>query len=186
VGYVGLADELPDSPFRGMIALPGKPDSARRVVAPAAVEASIAYIQSKRFKQLQEDSAVFDFFLTIWMTTKNAWPNAFEPQSKLLSKIGLVSMTHHIVDAIDFLSSYGMNKVMMGNFADVTDATGNILKLQCERFWLVDWNSALSDTKAVRDEVEAALKQVQQNLRDDDPWWTDLRLVKKPVGNEDR
>src|SRR5690606_25274946 len=81
VGYVGLADVSDESPFKGMIALPGKEGADERPVVPAAIEASIAFVQSKRFKQLTDDESAYQFFLTIWATIKNKWPDLFRRES---------------------------------------------------------------------------------------------------------
>src|SRR5690606_27155366 len=76
LSYVGLANTNEDSPFKGIIALPdNKPEN--QIVNPAAIEASIAYIQSKNLLLGSETDAPYDFFSTIWTTIKKKWPNAF-------------------------------------------------------------------------------------------------------------
>lgn len=182
VGYVGLADETADSPFRGMVALPGKPAAEVRVVVPAAIESGIAYIQSKKFRQLADDEAAYEFFIAIWSTTKASWPQAFTKDSKLLTKVGLATMTRYVTDAIDFLATYSDQQVNISNAEDVSKAVTRILSLQSADFWLCDWTVAISDTKAVRDDIEGALKSIQQNIRDKEPWSNEVRLVKTKGG----
>lgn len=65
-----------------------------------------------------------------------------------------------------------------GNAEDVHTAIAKILSFQTMEFWLTDWTISVSDTKAVRDQVEGALKSVQQNLRDKEPWSLDIPLIK--------
>ena len=178
VGYVGLADELQDSPFCGLVNLPGKANPEQRMVVPAAIEASIAFIQSKKFKQLSDDDSAFEFFITMWASIKNIWPGAFSKESKLLNKVGLVTMTKYVTEAIDSLATYSGQLVNFGNAEDVHSAITKILSFQTIEFWLTDWTISVSDTKAVRDQVEGALKAVQQNLRDKEPWSLDIPLIK--------
>lgn len=182
VGYVGLADETADSPFVGMVALPGKPAAEIRVVVPAAIESGIAYIQSKKFRQLADDESSYEFFMAIWSTIKSSWPNAFSKDSKLLSKVGLATMTRYVTDAIDFLATYSDQQVNISNADDVSKAVERILSLQSADFWLCEWTMAISDTKGVRDEIESALKSIQQNMRDKESWSSEVRLVKSKGG----
>jgi DGQHR domain-containing protein len=177
VGYVGLADESEDSPFKGLIAMPKA--EGDRFIAPAAIESSIAYIQSKRFRQLVEDDATYEFFINMWAIIRANWKQAFAKESKLLSKVGLVTMTRYLTDAIDFLASFNDQGVNLANAEDVSNIVTKILALQSEQFWVAEWTMAISDTKAVRDEIESALKSIQQNVRDKLPWSTEVGLVKK-------
>ena len=178
IGYVGLADESDDSPFKGLVAMPKS--EGDRFIAPAAIESSIAYIQSKKFRQLVEDDAAYEFFITMWSTIRASWKQAFSKESKLLSKVGLVTMTRYLTDAVDFLASFNDQGVKLSNAEDVTNIVSKVLALQNEQFWLVEWTMAISDTKSVRDEIETALKSIQQNVRDKLPWATEVGLVKKP------
>lgn len=178
VGYVGLADTTPDSPFKDMVALPGKEAGDSRVIVPAAIESGIAYIQSKKFRSLPEDESAYEFFLTIWSAIKTEWPQAFSKESKLLTKVGLSSMTRYVTDAIDFLASYSAEPFDIANAGDVGKAVVRVLNLQSELFWLSDWTVSISDTKSVRDEIEGALKSIQQNLRDKEIWSSEVSLVK--------
>jgi DGQHR domain-containing protein len=179
VSYVGLADDSDESPFRGMVALPGKQEPSARVVVPAAIEASIAYIQSKRFKQLGDDESAYQLFLTIWATVKDKWPTQFGATSKLLTKVGLITMNRHIIDALDLMASFGDKPIDLGNVEDVTAAVAKVLSMQAPEFWSCEWTSAISDTKAVRDAIDAALKAIQQNLRDKGTWSQDVDLLKQ-------
>jgi DGQHR domain-containing protein len=178
VALVGLADELSDSPFVGLVSLPGKPNPEQRMIVPAAIEASVAYVQSKKFKQLSDDDAPFEFFLALWTSVKAKWPDLFFKESKLLSKVGLVTMTKYLTEAIDALATYGRAQVNLGNAADIQSAVSTVLSRQTPEFWLKDWTISISDTKAVRDQVESALKAVQQNLRDQEPWYQEVDLIK--------
>ncbi|WP_167368615.1 DGQHR domain-containing protein [Paraburkholderia tuberum] len=177
VQLVGQADELADSPFQGMVSLPGKPNPENRPVVPAAIEAGVAYVQSKKFKQLPDDESAFDFFLAIWSDIKQQWPETFSGQSKLMNKVGVVTMTKYVTDEMIALSTYGGQAIDLGNAEDVCNAVVKILQLQTSQFWLRDWTITVSDTKTVRDQIEAALRTVQQNIRGGDPWDQEVTLL---------
>jgi DGQHR domain-containing protein len=177
VQLVGLSDELPESPFAGMIKLPGKANPEDRPVVPAAIEAAVAFIQSKKFKQLPDDESAFDFFLAVWSEIKNQWPNVFVNDSKLMNKVGLVTMTKYITEEMIALSTYGSQTIDMGNNEDVSQAVLKILRLQTPELWLKNWTLTVSDTKTVRDQIEAAMRLIQQNIRGGDPWAQELSLV---------
>lgn len=184
VGYVGTANEGDDSPFKGLVSLPDTPEDSR-VVVPAAIESAIAYIQSKRMRQLvnEEDSA-YEFFISIWSTIKASWPAAFTKNSKLLTKVGLFCMTRYVADAVDFMVSFSDHESNLSNSEDVTKAVGRVLALQEEKLWLVDWSITISDTKTVRDEIDEALKAIQQNIRYKQPWFSELKILKSGAGHE--
>jgi DGQHR domain-containing protein len=178
IGYVGLADELKDSPFNGLIDLPGKPDQENRSVVPSAIESSIAFIQSKKFKQLTEDDAALEFFLVLWSVIKSEWPDVFNKSSMILKKVGLVSMTKFVTEALDSLSTYSDDPIDFGNSEDLEIGIKKILRFQTSEFWKQEWTTPASDTKAFRDLIENSLKLIQQNIRDKGVWSDGVSLVK--------
>lgn len=183
VQLVGLADELQDSPFAGLVKLPGKPNIENRPVVPAAIEAAVAYIQSKKFKQLPDDESAFDFFLAVWSAIKTLWAGTFGVDSKLMNKVGLVTTTKYVTEEMIALSTYGGQTIDLGNAEDVSHAVQRILQLQTPELWLKEWTISVSDTKTVRDQIEAAMRLIQQNIRDDEPWYQEVTLVKSDVAS---
>lgn len=183
LSYVGFANELEDSPFKGIVAMPNIPED-KQIVVPAAIETSIAYIQSKNIMELSNEDLAYDFFITIWTVIKDSWPRAFcnERKSKnplkLMSKVGIFSMTRYITDVINFLSSFTESSMDLSNSEDVSDAVRKVLKMQAEEFWLSDWDFTISDTKAVREQIHDALTSIQQNIRYDYNWSNDISFVK--------
>ena len=95
-----------------------------------------------------------------------------------MNKVGLVTMTKYLTDEMIALSIYGAATIDLGNADDVTGATEQILRLQTPELWLRNWNITVSDTKTVRDQIEAAMRLIQQNLRDGEPWAQEVALVK--------
>lgn len=178
LSYVGLANDIDDSPFKGLVSLPVTPLEDRWIV-PAAIESAVAYIQSKGLLQLDDTDSHFDFFLVIWSTIKIAWPNAFSRESKLLSKVGIQCMTRYVVDAIDYMVGFSEDEFDFGNNEDVAKATQRVLNFQEEDFWCSDWVITIADTKAVRDDIDDALRVIQQNKRHKQPWRNNVVLVKR-------
>ena len=177
VSYVGFANDTDDSPFKGLVSLPDTAE-ANRIVVPASIETSIAYVQSKKLWQLTNEDSAYEFFISIWSAIKAKWPIAFVKNSKLLSKVGVVCMTRYMVDTIDFMVSFSEQEVNLSNSEDVNTAALKVLALQEEQFWIVDWTIAISDTKSVRDEIDEALKGIQQNVRYKQPWFNEIKIIK--------
>ena len=177
VSYVGFANDADDSPFKGLVSLPDTPEESR-IVVPASIETSIAYIQSKKLWQLTNEDAAYEFFISIWLAIKSKWPVAFSKNSKLLTKVGVVCMTRYMVDTIDFMVSFANQELNLSNSEDVALAAQRVLALQEEQFWVVDWTIAISDTKSVRDEIDEALKGIQQNVRYKQPWYSEIKIIK--------
>ncbi|WP_425218875.1 DGQHR domain-containing protein [Ralstonia solanacearum] len=176
LSYVGIANESNDSPFKGLISFPDTPEDNQWVV-PAAIETAIGYIKSRALIQLDETDAHFDFFLTVWQAIKDTWPNAFSKDSKLLSKVGIQCMTKYTVDAIDYMVGFSDEDFSFSNKEDVTTATRRVLKFQEEIFWTSTWGMAIADTRAVREEIDEALRVIQQNIRHKQAWRTGVSLV---------
>lgn len=177
LGYVGLANEDIESPFKGLISLPETPLGNRWII-PAAIESSIAYIQSKAFRQLDEQDSHFEFFCSIWTKVKSSWPEAFTKDSKLLTKVGIQCLTRYITDAIDYMVGFSDEEFDFLNQDDVESAAGRVLRFQTEEFWLSEWESAIADTKAVRDDIDESLRTIQQNIRHKAHWANGVVLLK--------
>lgn len=178
LGYVGLANEVEDSPFKGLVSLPDTIPENKWVV-PAAIESAITYIQSKGLQQLDDDESHFDFFVAVWCAVRENWPTAFSRESKLLSKVGIQCMTRYIADAIDYMVGFSDDEFDFSNREDVKKATARVLRFQEEQFWLLDWSISIADTKAVREEIDEALRIIQQNIRHKQSWRNGVGLVKK-------
>jgi DGQHR domain-containing protein len=177
LSFVGLANEIEDSPFRSLLSLPSTPPT-NKWITPAAIETSLAYIQSKGLQQLDDEECHFEFFLAMWSTIKAVWPAVFTKESKLLSKVGIQCMTRYITDAIDYMVGFSDDEFDFGNRDDVDKATKKILRFQNMDLWIADWTIAIADTRAVRDDIDEALRLVQQNIRHKHAWNEGVALVK--------
>lgn len=177
LSYVGLANDLAESPFKGMISLPSTPTENKKVV-PAAIEASIAYIQSKNIRELTDEESAYDLFITIWTVIKDNWHKTFPNEPKLMSKVGIVSMTRYITDAINMISGYPGSQIDLSNSDSVYEAVKNILTTQTEEFWLSNWDLAISDTRNVRDQIQEAMLTIHGNIRYKQNWHNEISFIK--------
>ncbi|MDP2760842.1 MAG: DGQHR domain-containing protein [Sideroxyarcus sp.] len=180
VSYVGFANEMDGSPFKGLLSLPDVVEENQWIV-PASIEAAVAYIQSKNLRALEDEEMLLDFFLAIWNVVKNHWNNAFSKGSKLLSKVGIICMNQFVIDAVEFLANYSDEEIDLTNEEDVTKCVEKILLTQKEEFWLAEWTITIADTRSVREQITEAMKQIQQNMKHKLAWATDVNLVSREV-----
>ncbi|MCO4856057.1 DGQHR domain-containing protein [Herbaspirillum sp. WGmk3] len=176
--FVKIANETEGSPFRGKVDIPSVPEQDRLVVA-AAIESCISYIQSKKIVGIDDEDSVSGLFLAVWREVHSVWPELFIGESKLLSKVGMITMNRYIIDSIDLMAGI-LDELDLSNEEDVTTATRKVLRLQTSKFWSSEWSSTISDSKNVRDQIYDALRRVQQNIKQNIPWYEDVPLVAVP------
>jgi DGQHR domain-containing protein len=181
--FVGLVNDVDGSPFKGKLDLPTVPEDNRWVSA-SAIESCINYIQTKKIISIDDEESLLGFFITIWKFIETNWPNAFNKESKLLSKVGLVTMSKYMVDSIDLMAGL-LEDLDLSNEDDVRAACQRVLKMQHMDFWLSSWNITISDSKVVRDQVYDALRRVQQNVKQGLNWYDDVALIKAPWSADD-
>lgn len=174
VGFVGLVNNEEDSPFRGIISWPLTPE-ADRIVVPASIEASIAYIQQKRLRTFESEDVLLEFFYTIWRRIKERWQELWTQDSRLLSKVGVVCMTQYMTDAL--IGSYDLGMIDVSDPAQISQLVDEILSNQERSFWRVPWTSTSYDTKAGRALIVDSLIQIARNVRGGLPWYEDVELV---------
>lgn len=179
LNYVGFAQDLPDSPFKGMISMPNVPES-NRIVVPAAIETSIAYIQSKNIREFSGDDSAYDFFISIWTAIRDTWKLAFPKSETLMSKVGIVSMTQFLTDTINTISGYPGSTINMSEPESIQEAVKNILSTQEEDFWLWKWSLSISDSRSVRDSILDAMENIHQNKRYKENWFNSIDFVLPP------
>ena len=173
--FVGLSNEMDGSPFKNKLDLPTVPED-NRWISPSAIESCINYIQSKKIISIDDDESLIGFFLTLWKFIENKWPQAFAKNSKLLSKVGLVTMNKYMVDSIDLLAGI-LDDTDLSNEEDVNSACDRILKMQSMEFWLSEWSLTISDSKVVKDQIFDSLRRVQQNLKQNLNWFDELPII---------
>ena len=174
LGLVGLVDSETDSPFKDIISWPTNP-KAQRIVPPSAIEASIAYIQHQKVKQLESDDILLEFFYAIWRTIKKRWSSIWNPNSRLLSKVGILCLTQYITDAL--IAAYDWEKLDISDPEQVIKNVEILLTNQEKQFWKVSWVPSSYDTKSGRTLIVESLIQISRNIRARDSWYADVKLI---------
>jgi DGQHR domain-containing protein len=179
---VGVVDNSVDSPFFHAVAWPvgeGEEEADRtNLVLPAAVEQAIAAVAQKNLPDLSDDDALLEFFFTLWKVVKQEWPELWVPDSRLLGKVGVVTLTTFIIDDLTPLVDRG--DIDIGNPDVVRDEVTEMLASLTPSFWTSEWTAKSLDTSAGRQLVIDALTQIRRNTRRDLPWYSDVPLVDTP------
>jgi hypothetical protein len=196
--YVGIIDSDEDSPFHGIIGLvtadglsskrakrrkeclsknayPDKQE--QRFVSPAAIENAIGTIQKKEVPELKSEDALCEFFYAIWSCLKeDSWNELWNPQSKLMTKSGIIAMTSFVTNALIAKYDYAGN-LDVSNPEEVRNEVRSILKFQTPAFWKCEWTTKISDALAVREKILESLTKIHRNMRADVTWHEDVDLV---------
>ncbi|MEQ1899553.1 MAG: DGQHR domain-containing protein [Devosia sp.] len=178
LGSVGVLDEDPDSPFRGMVAWPNNPPE-QRIIVPAAIEAMASEAKSLGFGELEDLDSLNAFLISMWTVIKEEWAGLFVANSKLLSKVGLTCMTQFVCSTI---KTWARNprlrdQVDPGDPDKVRSVTSDVLATLDPRFFEADWASASYDTRAGRDLVMADLEALSFNVSNGEPWYEGLKVI---------
>jgi len=180
LGSVGVLDEDPDSPFRGMVAWPNNPPG-QRIVVPAAIEAMASEARSLGFGELEDLDSLNSFLIAMWCVIKEEWGDLFVVDSKLLSKVGLTCMTQFVCSTI---KTWARNprlrsQVDPGDPDKVRAITSDVLATLDPLFFMADWSSSSYDTRAGRDLVMSDLETLSFNKANDDAWYEGLKVISR-------
>jgi len=185
--FVGVADNSPESPFYKSVEWPTESpeaDSARvNLVLPASIEQAIVVIQRKNLPDLETDDALIEFFFTLWSSIKKHWPRLWKPESKLLQKVGLVTLTTFVIEDLVPLADRGEIDLADPD-ATRQEIKDNILDHLDPEFWERSWAAKSLDTTAGRLMVVDALRTMRRNLRRGVNWDADLQSVVEVDQNE--
>ena len=181
---VRVMDVDPASPFNGMIKWPhnldvsGKTPVQEGFIPPAAIEIAIYSIAPRKMKDLQDDESIDEFFIAIWSTIKDAWPDVFQKDgSKLLSKVGIICMTEFLVTRLREMSLIKQSQFSMGDPDQVRTHTEELLNTLSSKFWSSQWKSTSYDTRAGRDQIIAALDTIRGNRVEGREWNSGVGMV---------
>jgi len=186
VGSVGVMDTDSESPFRGMIKWPlnmtyeGEKATQSGHVPPAAIEAAIGYIKSKRIGDLDDQESVDEFFIATWSVVKTEWANIFNKESKLLGKVGIICLTEFMTNQLRSTSLNRKTRFSMADPDAVMANTKELLETLAPEFWIVEWKSTSYDTRAGRDQIVSALDRIHGNIGEERPWYVDVDMIKSP------
>ena len=178
--FVGIIDNSPESPFYKSVEWPTEPTDAdadrTNLVRPASVEQAVAAIQKKNLPDLNSDDSLIEFFFTLWRAVKDRWPELWTPDSKLLQKVGLVTLTTFIIEDLVPLADRG-DIDLADPDATRKEIEDNILDYLDPEFWKREWTAKSLDTSAGRQLVVDALTTMRRNLRRPVNWDADLQLL---------
>lgn len=178
---VGIVDTADDSPFYKSVEWPAEDvpgEEREKLVLPAAIEQSLGAIAQKNLPDLADEDALLEFFFIVWREVKNAWPSLWHSGSKLLSKVGVVTLTTFIIDDLTPLADRG--NIDLADPDAVADEVQRVLQSLTPAFWSSEWTAKSLDTSAGRKLVVDALTQVRRNNRRDSPWYADVDLIDTP------
>lgn len=176
---VGVLDEAPDSPFRGMVSWPNNPEN-QRIVAPAAIEAMASEARSLGFGELEDLDSLNAFLIAMWSVIRAEWPDLWVRDSKLLSKVGLTCVTKFVSDTF---KSWARNPrlrdlVDPGDPEKVEEVTRDVLATLDPQFFEAQWGSTSYDTRAGRDLVSNDLVTLSFNKSNGEPWYNGLKIIR--------
>jgi DGQHR domain-containing protein len=176
LNFVGFADDLDDSPFKGCVNLPDNPEG-QRLVVPAAIEESIKYIKSQNLPDFQDDDMVLSVFFSIWSEVQSQWGALWNAESKLLQKVSVVGLSKFAVDFL--LQKYDWGELDLLKPKDVEGAIRRFVQGLEPAFWSKDteWTAKGLDTSAGRKIFADALEQIVRNKRQGAPWHSDVSMV---------
>ena len=178
---VGVVDGSEDSPFYHAVAWPVEEDpegDRKPLVLPAAVEQALAVIAQKNLPDLSDDDSLVDFFFTLWSVVKETWPQLWVKDSRLLGKVGIVTLTAFVIDDLTPLVDRG--DVDIDDPDVVRGEVSKILSSLSPEFWRSEWTARSLDTSAGRQLVVDALTQIRRNNRRNLAWYADVDLVATP------
>ena len=178
--FVGVVDNSPDSPFYKSVEWPTEPSEAdadrTNLVRPASIEQALAAIAMKNLPDLADEDSLIEFFFTLWSAVHDRWPELWTANSKLLQKVGLVTLTTFVIDDLVHLADRG--DIDLAD-PDTTrkEIEDNILDYLDIKFWQREWSAKSLDTSAGRQLILKALTLVRRNLRRDVKWDTGVDFL---------
>jgi len=176
--FIGIIDTDESSPFRGHIGVvSSNGNQAERFVPPSAIESSIALIQQTRVRDLEGDDAMCEFFYSIWRPIKEVWPDLWINGSRLMTKVGIISMTSYMTKAL--IARYDAENLDVTDPDELEKVVRQLLGRQTPNFWRNEWKSGSYDTTVGRDLVVQGLTQAARNLRAEQPWYEDVDVLSR-------
>ena len=185
--FVGIVDNSPESPFYKSVEWPTEQTDAdadrMNLVRPASVEQAVAAIQKKNLPDLADDDSLIEFFFTLWQAVGDRWPDLWTPDSKLLQKVGIVTLTTFVIEDLVPLADRG-DIDLADPDATRKEIEDNILNYLDPEFWEREWVAKSLDTSAGRQLVVEALTTMRRNLRRGVNWDSNLETLVEADQNE--
>jgi len=176
--FVGYCNQLADSPFKGMLSLPNNP-KPKQIISPAAIEDSVNYLRSQKLPDfVEDDDMVVGVFFTIWRVVKEKWAHLWNAESKLLTKVSIITLSQFFTD--NLMRQFDWNNLDIFDPTAVEREVARILVVLEPAFWdqTTEWTAKGLDTPAGRKILSDALEQIVRNARQKAPWHTDIKMIR--------
>jgi DGQHR domain-containing protein len=183
---VDLVNSIPDSPFFEKIDWTITTQNDRWVQA-TAIEQSLDYIGELGIPELTDRDITRSVFLKIWTTIKDHFPKLWVKDSRLISKVNIMSLTRFIIDLITSWADNEDVDIEITDLNQIATQTQKIIKHMDSSFWTTDWAEKARggfDTAQGRDRYHAALVQLYRNGRRGLPWYTDIEIIDRATAKE--
>jgi DGQHR domain-containing protein len=177
--FVGFANDLDDSPFRGILALPRNAEG-QQIVPPAAIEDAVNFIRQQKLPELvEDDDMLLGVFFTIWRVIKAQWGGQWQSGGKLLNKVSVVCLTQFIVQ--NLLRAYDWASLNIFDPKAVEEETKRIVSALNPLFWdaETEWTAKGLDSPAGRKILLDALEQMVRNERQKLAWDNDITMIQR-------
>jgi len=178
---VDLINNDPDSPFFQSIDWPTTP-KAKRMVQATAIELSLDYLHGLGISDFEDRDVRRSVLLAIWSAIKARWSSLWKPDSRLVSKVGIVCLTRFIADRITSWADSDELDIELTNLEQIGGLTKQIISKMNPRFWTTPWAEKAQggfDTNQGRDRVLAAVTQLYRNGKRDIEWYTDIDIIER-------
>jgi DGQHR domain-containing protein len=176
--FVGFANELEESPFKGILKLSSNRDDSK-LVAPAAIEESVNYIRSQSLPELtNDDDMIVGVFFAIWGHIQKTWPDLWCKGSHLFKKVSVICLTQYVVNLL--LSRYDWGDLDLFEPSSVDAEIKRIVAGLDQNFWnsdVTEWTAKGLDTQAGRKMLLDALDQMVRNIRRGEAWSNDIGMI---------
>lgn len=182
---VAVVDNSDDSPFYQSVIWPTEDASEGgrlNLVRPASIEVALSAISQKSLPGLDDEDSLIGFFFALWQPIKDRWAELWQANSKLLGKVGLVTMTQFLID--DMTPLIDRNSIDPTDPDSVSAEVNRILDNMDPQFWLSEWTDSSLDTTAGRKIVVEALTRMRRNMSRGMQWSEEVGLIADPFEDE--
>lgn len=183
---VDLVNSIPDSPFFETIDWTITPEANRWIPA-TAIEQSLEYIGGLGIPEFTDQDIRRSVFLAIWSVIKADWGPLWIKESRLISKVGILSLTRFIIDRITSWADSEDVEIEITDLDQISNQTSKIIKYMDPDFWTTPWADKAKggfDTAQGRDRFLIALTQLYRNGRRDLPWYSDIEIIDRAAAKE--
>lgn len=166
-------------PFKGLLKWPTNKDG---FIVPNAVDSALAVVKDKASLLGIEELEV-EFFLDVWNRINHLRADVWNADSHLLEKVGMHALTSYIVENLEVAARLQPDDDPLDftNIATLHKYVDRVVERIPEDFWTAEWLAKGLDTGAGRQLLLDALKTIDINQRQHDPWYEGVSLVDASV-----